>query len=644
MTGLLGSGARTSYDSQADEGQECQLRNNVAKNTSISLDSVAAFNEGQADSIVCQFPEIWDHWTTESLHATASPASLADLDSLLTPVSQDIFTTTSFPQDSDMRHHEAQSLHQVSNSYLYPLDTCNPSSGASKCSDSGSSYTTSRTDIDHASPEITTGSERDKTEQVQNQPSSADPGTLPTRPQRVDHPGPLDEAWQQLTSGTTDMYRILETIAPKASTPADQQCSCPSLMARLHLVTTYPRLANVCSYGSGAKQTHSSESYPLDLLLFLDGVVYQAASSILSCKACGNDQRAQLNVYLCVDWLTDLARQVLESGLSRLLSAPEPQSQIAGVGRNRAGMEVWQGEHRENDAVENNKAGAEGGKPASDGSTLLLRVGAFQLKGAVWRMCIRELLKHRLMRMSQTLNNIIGRQGEARNALSQNLIRKICHTLEDLDRSETTAAVILAGSSGPPACFSAGFDLTELEILPSDQVAKSLDLLVSTLEKGISAPLIAAVAGIAVGGGCELALACDIIYATRDARFALPEVQLGVMAAGGGIRRLPGAVGAGRAAELLLTGRAWSGCDAVIWGMAAKSFETWDECLENAIICAKAIANNSPEAITVTKRLLRSSQQSPSPELLSMELHEFKNLLESQEHIRRRTAWLSRKK
>lgn len=167
-----------------------------------------------------------------------------------------------------------------------------------------------------------------------------------------------------------------------------------------------------------------------------------------------------------------------------------------------------------------------------------------------------------------------------RNALSQHLIGEICSTLEDLDSKGTTAAVVFAGSDGPPVCFSAGFDVTELASLPSDQVAKSLNLLVSTLQKGISAPLIAAVGGIAAGGGCELALACDVIYTTTDARFALPEVQLGVMAAGGGIRRLPNAVGAGRAAELLLTGRAWSGSEAETWGMAAKSFETWDECLE----------------------------------------------------------------
>ncbi|TLD03493.1 uncharacterized protein PgNI_11804 [Pyricularia grisea] len=224
-----------------------------------------------------------------------------------------------------------------------------------------------------------------------------------------------------------------------------------------------------------------------------------------------------------------------------------------------------------------------------------------------------------------------------RNALSQHLIREICSTLEDLDRKETTAAVILAGSDSPHVCFSAGFDVTELASLPSVQVTQSLKLLVSTLEQGISAPLIAAVGGIAVGGGCELALACEIIYTTTDARFALPEVQLGVMAAGGGIRRLPDAVGAGRAAELLLTGRAWSGSDAVAWGMAAKSFETWDECLQT-------IVENSPEAVRVTKKLFRSARKTSPPELLSIELQEFQNLLDSQEHIRRRTAWLNRKK
>lgn len=400
----------------SNEERGRQLDNNVATDTSTSLIGDSGFDEGHTNSIECQYAEIWDHWTTESMQAPVSPASLADLGRLLTPVSEDnMFTSASFPQDPDVRPQEAPSLHRAGDSDLYLLDTCNPMSITSRCSDSSSGHTTSRTSVDHTSPGKTTGSERENFEQIQSQPmNNGDSGTLPTKPHQLDHPGPLEEAWRQLTSGTTDMYRVLETIAPRASMPAKQQCSCPSLMARLQLVTTYPRLANVCSHASSAEQVHGSESYPLDLLLFLDGVVYQAASSILSCRTCGNDQRARLNVGLCVDWLADLARQVLESGLSRLLSTPEPQTQI--LGRSRQGLTTWRGGHHEDGVVaENNEARAESDKPTWDGSTLRLCVGSFQLRGTVWRMCIRELLKHRLVRMSKTFDHVIGRQGEARS-------------------------------------------------------------------------------------------------------------------------------------------------------------------------------------------------------------------------------------
>ncbi|KAI6587991.1 putative secondary metabolism biosynthetic enzyme, partial [Pyricularia oryzae] len=144
---------------------------------------------------------------------------------------------------------------------------------------------------------------------------------------------------------------------------------------------------------------------------------------------------------------------------------------------------------------------------------------------------------------------------------------------------DSAAAVILAGSDGPPPCFSAGLDITELASLPENEVMESLDLLALTLNTGIFIPLIAAVGGTAVGGGCELALACDIVYTTKHASFALPEVRLGLLAAGGGVRRLPGAVGAARAANLLLTGKAWSGAEAVSWGMAIEACDTWKDCL-----------------------------------------------------------------
>jgi enoyl-CoA hydratase/carnithine racemase len=114
-------------------------------------------------------------------------------------------------------------------------------------------------------------------------------------------------------------------------------------------------------------------------------------------------------------------------------------------------------------------------------------------------------------------------------------------------------------------------------------------------------PVIAAINGAAYGGGCEMALACDFIYASRLARFALPEVTLGIMPGAGGTQNLPRAVGERRAKELLLTGKPWSAEEALRWGMANRVCEP-ETLVAEAIATAKAIADNAPISIRQAKR------------------------------------------
>ena len=114
-------------------------------------------------------------------------------------------------------------------------------------------------------------------------------------------------------------------------------------------------------------------------------------------------------------------------------------------------------------------------------------------------------------------------------------------------------------------------------------------------------PVIAAVNGAAFGGGCEMALACDFIYASRRARFALPEVTLGIMPGAGGTQTLPRAVGERRAKELLLSGKAWSGEDALRWGMVNRLCEP-ASLVDEAVETAKTIAANAPISIRQAKR------------------------------------------
>jgi enoyl-CoA hydratase len=114
-------------------------------------------------------------------------------------------------------------------------------------------------------------------------------------------------------------------------------------------------------------------------------------------------------------------------------------------------------------------------------------------------------------------------------------------------------------------------------------------------------PVIAAVNGAAYGGGCEMALACDFIYAARHARFALTEVTIGIMPGAGGTQTLPRAVGERRAKELLLTGKPFSAEDAARWGMVNRVCEA-ETLVADALATARTIAANAPISIRQAKR------------------------------------------
>ena len=123
-------------------------------------------------------------------------------------------------------------------------------------------------------------------------------------------------------------------------------------------------------------------------------------------------------------------------------------------------------------------------------------------------------------------------------------------------------------------------------------------------------PIVAAVAGYALGGGCELALMCDFIYCTSTATFGQPEIKLGEIPGAGGSQRLTAAIGKSRAMELILTGRNFSGKEAGQWGMAAQVFDgTHEDCLNGAIDTASKIAGYSSIAVTAAKEVVNKSQE-----------------------------------
>jgi len=132
----------------------------------------------------------------------------------------------------------------------------------------------------------------------------------------------------------------------------------------------------------------------------------------------------------------------------------------------------------------------------------------------------------------------------------------------------------------------------------------------SHLANNIRKPVIAAVSGYALGGGCELAMMCDIIYCTASATFGQPEIKLGVIPGAGGSQRLTRAVGKSKAMELILTGKNFSGKEAGEWGLAAKVVDGGkDELLAEAIKTAETIASYSRPAVIAAKEAVNKSQE-----------------------------------
>lgn len=132
----------------------------------------------------------------------------------------------------------------------------------------------------------------------------------------------------------------------------------------------------------------------------------------------------------------------------------------------------------------------------------------------------------------------------------------------------------------------------------------------SHLANSIRTPVIAAVSGYALGGGCELALMCDILYCSTNATFGQPEIKLGVIPGAGGSQRLTAAIGKARAMELILTGKNFTGKEAGEWGVAARVVDGGkDELLDQAVGVAETIAGYSRVATVAAKEVVNKSQE-----------------------------------
>jgi enoyl-CoA hydratase len=189
------------------------------------------------------------------------------------------------------------------------------------------------------------------------------------------------------------------------------------------------------------------------------------------------------------------------------------------------------------------------------------------------------------------------------NAINMKLMEELVNALESFEHDDTVRAIILTGNE---KAFAAGADIKEMsdasamEMLIRDQFARWDKI------RKIKKPIIAAVSGFALGGGCELSMSCDMIIASESAKFGQPEINIGVMPGAGGTQRLTRAVGKYKAMEMVLTGKMISGEEAMRWGLVNKVVPV-EYYLEEAKSLAKEIASKPPVAVRLAKEAVLKS-------------------------------------
>ncbi|MBN3524822.1 enoyl-CoA hydratase-related protein [Paenibacillus apiarius] len=225
------------------------------------------------------------------------------------------------------------------------------------------------------------------------------------------------------------------------------------------------------------------------------------------------------------------------------------------------------------------------------------------------------------------------------NALNRDLMEELVTELERMDRDDGIKAIVLTGNE---QAFAAGADIKEM----ADESAVSM-LLQRQFDVwdrigGIAKPIIAAVSGHVLGGGCELMMSCDLVVASDTARFGQPEIKLGVMPGAGGTQRLTKAVGLRKAMELLLTGDTMTAEEALRCGLINKVAPV-EVYFGEALKLAQRIAAMPPLSVRLIKQAVRKAQDLPLAEGLDYEHHCFHLLFASDDQKEGMQAFLEKR-
>jgi enoyl-CoA hydratase len=227
------------------------------------------------------------------------------------------------------------------------------------------------------------------------------------------------------------------------------------------------------------------------------------------------------------------------------------------------------------------------------------------------------------------------------NALNDALMNELQSALSGFDADEAIGAIVITGSE---RAFAAGADVGSMKDWSYVDVYKT-DFITRNWERirTVRKPVIAAVAGVALGGGCELAMMCDIVIAADSAKFGQPEIKLGIIPGAGGTQRLPRAVGKSKAMDLVLTGRMMDAQEAERAGLVARIVPA-DKLLDEAFSVANVICEYSLPAVMMAKESVNRAYESSLAEGILFERRNFHSLFATEDQKEGMQAFLGKRK
>jgi len=229
---------------------------------------------------------------------------------------------------------------------------------------------------------------------------------------------------------------------------------------------------------------------------------------------------------------------------------------------------------------------------------------------------------------------------KAMNALCAGLMEEVIKALNEMDNDPTIGAIVLTGNE---KAFAAGADIKEMKdrTFASNYRENFLGWWSNITQ--IRKPIIAAVNGYALGGGCEVAMMCDIIYAGEKAKFGQPEISIGTFPGAGGTQRLPRAIGKSRAMEMNLTGIPIGATEAASWGLVSKVFPP-DTLVAEAVKTADTIAGHSKLIVQMCKESTNAAYELSLKDGITFERRLFQSTFSTDDRKEGMTAFVEKRK